>query len=245
MDVPERIHIIPLGYEYDRVVEPPRRLNADRVILLAHTDQDAAPDYHGSVREDLQRADIDVEELGCNIFDLYTCLGEIAELATKFDDDEVYVNLATGSKVTAIAGMIACMATGATPYYVSAERYGPEKKPVPEHPVSFGVRDIEELSRYPIDPPSKQAISVLSYLDQEGPAAKRDVIEFAEENDLAFIVDSETDSLQGKYRRLDSNVMRHLEDDGYVTLTERGRRSLVDITEDGENTLQAFQYLIE
>ncbi|ELY93231.1 hypothetical protein C482_19716 [Natrialba chahannaoensis JCM 10990] len=36
MDVVKRVHIVPLGYEYDRIVEPIRRQRADLVYLLEH-----------------------------------------------------------------------------------------------------------------------------------------------------------------------------------------------------------------
>lgn len=246
MDVPERIHVVPLGYERERVIEPPRRLNADKVVLLSHDEDEEEPAYHREAREELQDANIELREHECNIFDLYTCLGAIAEIITDHEDDNVYVNLATGSKVTAIAGMIACMATGATPYYVSAERYGPdENEGPPEQPVSFGVRDIEELSGYPIEAPSEQDVRILSFIDHEGPVSKKEIIQYGETNELEFVADSETDSLQGKYRRLETHVMEGLNERGYVELTERGRETYVDITEDGKNTLRAFNYLIE
>lgn len=246
MDVPERIHVVPLGYERERVIEPPIRLNADKIVLLSHDEDDQEPTYHEEAREELRAANIGLQERECNIFDLYTCLGEIAEIATDHEGDNVYVNLATGSKVTAIAGMIACMATGATPYYVSAERYSPsEDEGPPEQPVSFGVRNIEELSGYPIDAPSEQDVRVLSFINREGPVSKKEIIEYGEANELDFVADSETNSLQGKYRRLETHVIKGLKESKYVSLREQGRETYVEITEDGENTLRAFSYLIE
>ena len=246
MNVPRRVHVVPLGYEHDRVIEPPRRLNADKVVLLSHEEDDEEPEYHDEAREYLQANNIELEERESNIFELYSCLGVIAEVITEHEGDDVYVNLATGSKVTAIAGMIACMATGASPYYVSAEQYGlNEGEEPPEKPVSFGVSSIEELSGYPIEAPSEQDIHILSHLDSEGPASKKEIIEYGEEHALPFIADAETESLQGKYRRLETNVMEGLEENEYVELNERGRKKYVHITEDGENTLRAFRYLIE
>jgi len=246
MDVPERIHVIPLGYEHERVTEPPMQLNADKVVLLTHDENEQEPAYHEEVREELRAANIELQERESDIFDLYTSLGEIAEIATDHEGDNVYVNLATGSKVTAIAGMIACMATGATPYYVSAERYGPgEDEGPPEQPVSFGVKGIEELSGYPIEAPSEQDVRILSFIEREGPVSKKAIIQYGEANALDFIAGSDTDSLQGKYRRLESHVVEGLKESGYVTLSEQGRKTYVDITEDGENTLRAFSYLVE
>lgn len=246
MNVPERVHVVPLGYEHDRVIEPLQRLNADKAVLIAHADDTKLPVYHDNVREALQEAQIELEEQECNLFDLYTCLGEIAQIVTDHASDEVYVNLATGSKVTAIAGMIACMATGATPYYVSAEQYGPgDEEGLPKTPVSSGVDSIEELSGYPINAPSKEDIGVLSFIASEGPVSKKEIIEFGEKNNLPFVADSTTGSMQGKYRRLETHVMKELVENGYVELESRGRKAYAEITEDGENTLRAFSYLLD
>jgi len=246
MHVPQRVHVVPLGYEHERVVEPPQRLNADKVILLSHESDTEEPDYHDDAREELENDNIELDERNSNIFDLYTCLGSIAEVITEHDGDDVYVNLATGSKVTAIAGMIACMATGASPYYVSAERYGPnEGDEPPEDPVSFGIENIEKLSGYPIEAPSEQDIEILSHLDAEGPVSKNELIEYGEIHELPFIADAETYSTQGKYRRLETNVMSELINLDYVELEEKGRKKYVRITEDGVNTLRAFRYLVD
>lgn len=246
MDVPARVHIIPLGYERDRIIEPPIDLNADKVILLNYAGVDAAnPEYHDEVREELEAADVVLEERDCDIFELYSALGMIAELITDHEGDEVYVNLATGSKVTAIAGMIACMATGGTPYYVRAERYGPEGESPPEEPVSYGVAGTEKLSGYPIDRPSEQDIRVLDYLDREGPASKKELIEFGRQQALDFLADVTGETKQGDYRRLETHVLDGLKENGYVVTEKRGRETLVELTSDGRNTLRAFSYLLE
>lgn len=52
---------------------------------------------------------------------------------------------------------------------------------------------------------------VLSFLDREGPSTKK-IIEYGEANDLDFVADSETDSLQGKYRWFDSHVVEGLKE---------------------------------
>jgi len=123
MDVAERVHLIPVGYENDRIVLPAVRLRADRVVLLRYEDETDHPSYVETVRERFVEEGIDHETVPCNIFDFYDSIGTVAELSTRFADHEVYVNLASGSKVTAIGGMIACMTSGATPYYVRAKRY--------------------------------------------------------------------------------------------------------------------------
>jgi hypothetical protein len=245
MEVASRIHIIPLGYERDRILEPPLETNADRVVLLEYDGKDAQnPEYHSEVKERLRAEGIEVKIRNCNIFGLYESLSVIAEIATDYSNDDVYVNLATGSKVTAVAGMIACMVTGATPYYVRAEQYG-EDEGVPETPVSQGVTGIEELSRYPIDSPSEEQIRLLSFVHREQPVKKSAAVEYAENESLPCFDGLDSDATpQAKYRRLDTHVLDELVEQGYITTESRGRNTLLELTQDGENTLLAFEYLI-
>ncbi|WP_436912122.1 HFX_2341 family transcriptional regulator domain-containing protein [Halosimplex marinum] len=241
MEVAERVHLIPVGYENDRIVLPAVELRADRVVLLRYEDETDHPSYVETVRGRLDEEGIDHETVPCNIFDFYDSIGTVAELATRFSDHEVYVNLASGSKVTAIGGMIACMATGATPYYVRAQRYAAET----DGDVAEGIREITELPTYPMQSPEPQHVAVMDYLDAEGGARKRDLIDFGKSEGLPFIADRDAANRKSEYRLLDSHVLGPLADNGYVDLEEVGRSTRVSLTESGRNTLRAFRYLVE
>jgi len=241
MDVAQRVHLMPVGYENDRIVLSAERFSADRVLLLEYDDQTAHPSYADEIRDRLDDAGIDHETVQCDIFDFYESLGTIAELATEFADHDVYVNLATGSKVTAIGGMIACMATGATPYYVRAERYAAET----DGDVAEGIREVTELPTYPMEHPDRQQVAVMAYLASEGGVTKRSLIDFGEREDLPFLAEHDAANRKSQYRLLDSHVLKPLAETGYVTVTERGRSKLVELTDAGRNTLRAFRYLIE
>ena len=241
MDVAERVHLMPVGYENDRIVLSAERFRADRVVLLEYDDETGHPSYVETIRERLDERGIDHESVTCDIFDFYDSIGTVAELATRFDDHDVYVNLASGSKVTAIGGMIACMATGATPYYVRAERYAAES----DGDTAEGIREVTELPTYPMESPDPQHVAVMDYLSREDGARKRDLITFSKEAKLPFIADRDAANRKSEYRLLDSHVLDPLRENGYVTVRERGRSKLVELTEAGENTLRAFRYLVE
>ena len=240
LTVPSRVHVAPVGYENDRVVLPADRLNADRVVLLEYEDETEHPSFVGEVRDRLDERGIDHETVKCDLFDFYDCIGTIGAVVSGFDDDEVYVNLASGSKVTAIGGMIACMATGVTPYYVRAERYGP----LTDDSVSEGVRSVHELPTYPMESPERQHVAVLEYLAETDSATKKQVIAFSEESGLDFLAGREDADVKGKYRLLDSHVVRPLESHGYVDVDTRGRTRRLSITAEGRDTLRAFRYLL-
>jgi hypothetical protein len=167
----------------------------------------------------------------------------------------VFVNIATGSKISAIGGMIACMVTDAVPYYVEPERYG-EKNAQRVKPVSYGVKNIKELPAYPIDAPETQLIYVMEYIYRNGPVTKKELIEFGQGSGkpiqagtppegLSFITDHEADSDRARYRLLETHVLEPLTEKRFIQTKEVGRRTDIDLTEEGENTLSAFRHLIE
>jgi hypothetical protein len=249
MRIPKRIHIMPLGYEKERIIEPALQYDADRVILVDYepsSDESETvhrPDYHDEVRTAIRDADIEVVDISCDIFDLYSSLGMIAQLAAAFEQHNVYVNLASGSKVTAIGGMLACMATGAIPYYVKAANYAGGE----EDPVAWNVTDIETLPKYHIQPPERQHIAILGFIAQHEPVTKQDIIEFGTRENLPFIARYDTEGVQnptrGYYRRLDSQIITPMVERSYIDVEEHSKYRYVSITESGANTLQAFRYL--
>jgi hypothetical protein len=245
MNVRERVHVAPLGFEHDRVLLPAQNLKADKLYLLEHDQPDAIETwYHGELRERIEKSDIDLRREDCNIFGLYDTLGTVAEIISEHGKDEVYVNVSSGSKISAIGGMIACMATGATPYYVHPKSYGREDLEKPE-PVSEGMDDISELPAYPVDAPSEEKIAVLNYIDSQEYATKEDLIEFSEAQSLEYISESEAKSKKAKYRLLETNIISPLSEDGYIQIRQVGRTKRVSLTPAGENALRAFGYLNE
>jgi len=239
LDVADRVHVAPVGYENDRIVLPALELSADRVVMLAYEDETDHPSFLPAVRDRLDDRGLPHETVDCDIFDFYDCIGTVGSVVAGFADEEVFVNLASGTKITAIGGMIACMATGATPYYVRAERYGP----MTDGAVAEGVREIVELPTYPMDHPDPQQVATLRHLAEHGPATKKQLIRFAEEVGLPALAEHETANRKGKYRRLDARVLNPLVDFGYVELDRRGRSTSVSVTDAGRDALRAFAYL--
>lgn len=248
LDIPKQIHLVPLGYEKDRIIEPVLETEPDEVILL-EPDPDAEdivqPTYHEAVRTQIQDAGIEIETMECDIFNLYSSLGTIAELANEFRAHNVLVNLASGSKVTAIGGMIACMATGAIPYYVRAEDYAGGK----ENPVAKGAKPAERLPKYHIEEPEVQEIAMLDYIAENEPVTKQSLIRYGKAEELPFIARYDTDGVQnperGYYRRLNTQIIDPLLDRGFIDVEKHSKYQYVSITESGSNRIQAFRYLLQ
>lgn len=244
LDVPKRVHIIPMGFEKDRIYQPPIETGADKVILLRNTSDEEHPRFHEQAEEILKEHIQSVEYEECDIFDLYDSLGMIAELITRHNSNNVFVNLATGSKVTAIAGMIACMATDGNPYYVRAKEYGrPNEDSPPEYPLARNTEKIIRLPHYHIDKPSADEIAVLNFLmNKDGSATKKQIIAYADQNGLEFMTATDPSTRQGKYRLLESHVLEPLRKRECIDVVEEGRHKKVRITKRGKNTLRAFDY---
>ncbi|GAA0515920.1 hypothetical protein SAMN04488066_11539 [Halorubrum aquaticum] len=247
LDVPRRIHIVPLGYEEDRIVEPVIDADADEALLLEPDPDDEGvdrPSYHEDVRERLREADVRTETIECDIFNLYSSLGTIAEVSNRFRDHSVYVNLASGSKVTAIGGMIACMVTGAVPYYVRAETYAGGE----ERPVASGAKPPETLPKYHIEEPEREHVAVLDHVADAQPVTKRDLIEYGRREGLPFVERYETEGVQnperGYYRRLNTRIVEPLRERGFIEIEKHSKYQYVSLTESGENHLRAFRYLL-
>lgn len=240
-DVPDRIHIMPVGYEEERVTTTAIEYRADKVVLIGHKeDGPQEKERLVSIREKLEENSIIVEETQCDIFDLYDSLGLIGELITEFEDDNVYVNVSSGSKITAIAGMIACMAIDATAYYAKARDYSME---APE-----GIEFVQELPRYPINAPERQQVEMLYVVSEMTsknlPPTKGKLIHVAEHLGMPFITNKGVQD-KGKYRIIDNEILDPMQEQGYITITREGRSKLIELTEEGENSLRAFRYLID
>lgn len=240
MEVSERVHIMPVGYEHDRVVESAKKFKADQVLLIGHKGNTTKGErYWKKVQETLDEEGIDYEsESSCDIFDLYDSIGTIASLISNHRNDDVYVNISTGSKVTAVAGTIAANVADVTAYYAKAESYDGEPG---------GISEVFELPHYPIQAPDQQQVKtlhILHLLETRGiEPTKGQFIHVAEQNNLDFTTRDVTE--KGKYRLLDDQVLKPLSNFGYVDVTKDGRERIIHLTDKGQGAYQAFKALID
>lgn len=239
LQVPNRVHIFPVGHERSRVVESVKRYKADKVVLITHSSNDEAGD------ECLSKVNSDLEELGfnpevkiCDIFDLYDSLETFASTIHENEGENVFVNISTGSKVTAIAGMIAAMVQDATAYYVKARSY----ERMPEE-----IESEFEIPHYPIQAPDEEQVIVMEYIhrcNEEGESpTKGDLIFFCDQNGLPSL--RKNIEGKGKYRILDTQILDPLVSQGWVEITKSGRTKVAKVTDSGYGALRAFRHLIE
>src|SRR5207245_8010793 len=106
-----RVHIAPVGFEIDRIAIPAKQMKADRVWLLMHLDpaKDRALGYMEKIRAILKKEKIDVNLAYTDRFDLFKILRAVREIVEKEKDNNFLINCSSGSKIKAIACMMACM----------------------------------------------------------------------------------------------------------------------------------------
>ena len=129
MKVKKRIHIAPVGFEVDRIVMPAIELEADKVYLLVHNNksEDKAGDYIARVIKELKAQKIETEKVFADWRDVESITKEARKLFLNLSGNDIYVNIASGSKNHAIALDRAIMTledqSNITEYYAESESY--------------------------------------------------------------------------------------------------------------------------
>lgn len=279
VDVVKRVHVVPLGYEFDRILEPIRDQRADLVYLLENDgagdvgtgtertsegddgtgtrNATADADYHDELRAALESIVPEIRTWECDLTDVYAVLGEVTTIADIHADDQVYVNVSGAGTIPAIGATIACMdvSTDAHAYYVEPSEYAHDGT---REPISFGLDEMEQIPTYPIESPTRDQVAIMEFLadpaawdgyhdDRTAPPKKKDLIEYARDQELSFMADrrspdERTGEDKGAFRVLDTHVLEPLAEDGYVTIEAVGRRRVVELTERGENAYRAFHH---
>jgi len=148
-----RVHIAPVGFEIDRVVIPAIKMKADKVYLLRHNDysEDKSGPYLDKIVKKLEKVNIKTKTIGVNRYRLFGIIKTVKEIIQTERDNDVYLNIASGSKIHAVGCMMACMIfddrTNIHPYYAQAKEY-PQYKGNEQQ--TFGVEEIHKLPTYQI-----------------------------------------------------------------------------------------------
>lgn len=240
---PLRVEIVPVGYYVDRVVEPIRAHNADRVYLVkarTQNDDKAAP-FRRRVLSQLRRwkPALDIRVVGTDLWKLDSAVETFAAIIRneRAQGNSVWVNLSTGSKLEAVGAAIACMSQGATPYYVRMESY---ERPDLEKPLAEGIRAIDVVPTFALSPPSDAGLAALDLLE-ENPSglAKKDLLSGLTE--AGFIPPESRDrSLQARYARLQAVLQPLLAAPALTSITGNRRAARLRVTDRGRLALRMF-----
>ena len=238
-----RIHIAPVGFEIDLIVLAAKKRRADKVYLMVHDNpsEDKAGPFVEKIKKLLTKENIEVAIERHDRLDLFKIIKSIKKIIEKEKDNKIYVNLASGSKIQAIAGMMACMMfnknNNVIPFYVEAKEYLGFKG----QQISEGIKEPFELPSYEIKIPEKKLIDALSLIREKGKITKKEMAELADKEQLITINAEKENYSQARFTSLDKNIIEPLEQWKFIEVEKIGRNRWIKITEEGIN---ASKFLI-
>ncbi|MCZ7392415.1 MAG: DUF6293 family protein [Candidatus Methanoperedens sp.] len=249
----KKVHIVPMGYEIDRIETPLRDIGADRVYII--TDEEEKDIGKLYLKELTGRIEKLVREkeliiLSCPIWDFRRQMSLLCELVRKEKaaGNFVYINLSSGSKLSAIAGTLASLMYGAVPYYVQAEKYNIEHPDIEGGKIigiTSGVKRILKIPTYTIEPPMDELIHALAILSEHGGRISQKEYIFELEK-RGLIKDATGKRGKNKeitkkgYAKAKRQFFEKLEDKEWTVKKGKGRSSYIEITEEGKNTVETF-----
>ena len=240
-----RVHIAPVGYEIDRIVLPAKQERADKVWLLVHENKsdDKAVPFVSKITKQLEKLRIDVVQESHDRRDLFKIIRVVKSIIEQEKGNEIYVNLASGSKIQAIGTMMACMMfnddSNVHPFYVEAANYpGFDTK----QPLSTGIKDIVNVPPYSIKTPNQKLVAALQIITKHnGKLTKKVMATLAEEEQLITINAKENNHSMARFASLDKNIIQPLEEWKFIKTEKIGRNRWIKITPEGQN---ASEFLI-
>ncbi|MCI4366521.1 MAG: DUF6293 family protein [Thermoplasmata archaeon] len=250
-DAHARIHIAAVGFEVERVVDPILRERADRAYLLTKGHDDAARPFVDEVVRRLHAADrsLEVRVESTEIWDVFGSLGmfrRIFEREGRSDRRDgavvpIRVNVSTGTKITAIAGTLACMLWRGEPYYVQVSKSWYSGRNPKVRAVNDVVARIDPVGIYELRAPAKELVEILEALGRRGGALrKRDLIhELGMDRPIAGGDASRTPTPQSQHSRL-RRRLEPLEGRWGFVEADPGGRGRVRLTPQGRLALGLF-----
>ena len=233
-----RIHIAPVGYEIDRVVIPAIKMKADKVYLLRHDNysEDKSGPYREKIIKKLDKKNIETKVVDVNRYRLFAIIKTIKEIIQDERENDIYLNVASGSKIHAVGCMMACMIfddrTNIHPYYAQAKEY-PQYKGSEQQ--TFGVEDIHQLPTYQIRTPSPKLLSALALVKKKGKLTKKEFAEDATNLNLINVGARDENYEQARFASLDKNIIQPLENEwGFIEVEKIGRNRWIKLTKEGE-----------
>ena len=238
-----RVHIAPVGFEIDRIIIPAKQMRADRVWLIGHDNRalDKARPFLEKIRKTLEKNNIEVKEETANRYRLFDIVRVIKEIILKEKQHDIYLNVASGSKIHAVGLMMGTMIfddrTNLHPFYAQAKDYHHTKVTQPQ---TSGIEDIHDLPTYQIHTPPQKQLAVLQILKEHeengiksGKIRKKDLAVLAIKQKLITV--TAVNESQATFASLDKNLISPLENEwGYVRTEKVGRNRWVHLTDEGK-----------
>ena len=241
----QRIHIAPVGFEVDRIVIPASKYKADKVYLLVHDNSSEvkARPYVTEIQKQLKKNKIESELIYSDWRDVEKITKIVRDVIIKERKNEIFVNLASGSKIHAIAMDRACMTfdnrDNIHPFYAEAKSYIGFQFP---KQLSKGVKSTKEIPTHRIIMPKPEFLKTLEIINEEGgKIKKKDLAEKLEKKGILNPNSKPGNKNQVLLASLDKNIVQHLENPWKAISVEKiGRNRWISITSEGQYILNTL-----
>jgi hypothetical protein len=241
-----RIHVAPLGFEIDRIILPLKETKADKLWLLVHekTSEDKSGPYLEKIKKECKKMKIELKISYADRLSMFKIIKSVKEIINQEKNNYIYINVASGSKIQAIACMMACMilkeCKNLQPFYAEPEKYAA----FDGEQQSFGIKDTIPLPTYEIQIPKPKLLEALKIIQQADnqKITKKDMAIIAEEQKLITITSEEENHSQARFASLDKNIIQPLKDEwNFIEIEKIGRNRWIKITQEG---IDAAEFLI-
>ena len=241
-----RVHIAPLGFEIDRITIPLKQTKADKLWLLSHDNRssDLSAPYLEKIKKECKKLGVEVKIAYADRLSIFKVIKSIKDIIEKEKGNYIYVNVASGSKIQAIACMMACMVLknykNLQPFYAEPEKYAAfEGKQQ-----SFGIKDTIPLPIYEIQTPKPKLLEALKIISEQKDQkiTKKEMAKIAVDQGIITVNAEESNYSQARFASLDKNIIAPLEKDWkFIEIEKIGRNRWIKITQEGRN---AAEFLI-
>ncbi len=247
-----RVHIAAVGFEVERVTEPILSERADRVYLIVRSPHDAARPFLDEVVRRLKRARPTIE-VRVRTADIWDVFGALAAMRTIFEEEgrddrrapgvvPIRVNVSTGTKISAIAGTLACMLWKGEPYYVQVAETWYSRQAPRVRRVNDLVRRVDPVAVYELRRPAPELVELLAALDRRGGALRKRELIRELGLDRRPVEDGRgvTPTAQAQHSRLRHRLEPLEQRWGFVATDRAGARGRVTLTPQGRLALALF-----
>ena len=241
-----RVHIAPLGFEIDRIVIPLKETKADKLCLLVHekTAEDKSGPYLAKIKKECKKLKVELKVVYADRLSMFKIIKSVKEIISEEKNNYIYINVASGSKIQAIACMMACMilkeCKNLQPFYAQPEKYAA----FDGEQQSFGIKDTIPLPTYEIQIPKPKLLEALKIIKEaeNQKITKKDMAIIAEEREIITITSEEENHSQARFASLDKNIIQPLKEEwNFIEVEKIGRNRWIKITQEGIN---ASEFLI-
>lgn len=250
LKVPLRIHIAPVGFEIDRIVLPVKMMKAEKVILIENDSViDQGGKFYTEVKKELAKVNIEVEVERRSIFNLESNMNLFTDLINRYKDNQISINISSGSKIQALAAFISAMSAKSqgilvTTYYIEPDQYTDNP---PREPISKGCKNIIPLPIFPLYTPSNEIRGAMQLLKNRSYSKLELAIELSKRGIFTetFLDSSRTHPRDDKARMslqnlVENKVIEPMIRDKYATTERVGRKIKVTLTRLGEEATHLF-----